>query len=201
MEKDLPENLVGKQRMEALTEGIYAIALTLLVLELKLPALPDGASNAQLLDALRELLPKALTWLLSFWVMMLFWLGQVRTYRLCAGLDSTMVRIELVHLAGISLLPFSTALQGEHGDLTAASAVYAANLFAVSLLSSLRSWHVMRTPALQIAGFPTQTAQRVVVRMWATLACIGLAFVLSFFYPGRCMLVLVPIAFLSARKA
>ena len=47
---------IGKQRIEALSDGIYAIALTLLVLELKLPSLGAAATNTDLLDALRELL-------------------------------------------------------------------------------------------------------------------------------------------------
>lgn len=61
---------IGKQRIEALSDGLYAITLTLLVLDLKLPSLGAAAAvNADLLHALRELLPKVLTWLLSFWVM------------------------------------------------------------------------------------------------------------------------------------
>ena len=48
---------IGKQRIEALSDGIYAIALTLLVLELKLPSLGHAATNADLLNALGALLP------------------------------------------------------------------------------------------------------------------------------------------------
>jgi uncharacterized membrane protein len=59
-----PPGDIGKQRIEALSDGLYAIALTLLVLELKLPSLGHGASNADLLHALRELMPKLLTWFL-----------------------------------------------------------------------------------------------------------------------------------------
>ena len=56
-----PPGDIGKQRIEALSDGLYAIALTLLVLELKLPSLGHDAFNADLLHALRELMPKVLT--------------------------------------------------------------------------------------------------------------------------------------------
>ena len=188
--------LVGKQRIEAMTEGIYAIALTLLVLDLKLPSLPHGADNAALLHALRELLPKALTWMLSFWVMVLFWLAQVRLYRFCTGLDWTIVRLELAMLAFVSLLPFSTALQGEYGTLQAACVIYSGNLFVLALLSSMRSWHLLRTPALHGPGLAGAVARRLRLRAWLMLACVTATLVLAFFWPAWNMLAMLPSLFL-----
>ena len=68
---------ISKARLEALSDGIYAVVLTLLVLELKLPPLPE-ASGSALNAALLALLPKGLVWMLSFWVAALFWLAQGR---------------------------------------------------------------------------------------------------------------------------
>ena len=105
-EAQRPSGDIGKQRIEALSDGLYAIALTLLVLELKLPSLGEAATNADLLHALRELMPKALTWFLSFWVMAVLWLAQVRVYALVRSLSPMMVRLELTQLACVSLMPF-----------------------------------------------------------------------------------------------
>src|SRR3954466_9500257 len=124
---------IGKQRMEALSDGLYAIALTLLVLELNLPSLAEAATNGDLLHSLRELMPKVLTWFLSFWVMAVLWLSQVRVYRLVHSLSVTMVRLELAQLAFVSLMPFSTALIGEHGNLPVAAVVYAGNMLGITL--------------------------------------------------------------------
>lgn len=175
---------IGKQRFEALTEGIYGIALTLLVLELKVPALPHAAGDAALLAALRELLPKALTWLLSFWVMAMFWLGQVRLYRVVEALDRQLAWTELVHLALISLLPFSTAVIGEYGNLSAGAALYSVHLLAIALVSAGRTLHLVRTTALHGAQWSEAVARYLVARAWVLLAATGLTLVLAFFFPG-----------------
>ena len=130
---------IGKQRIEALSDGLYAIALTLLVLELKLPPLGEHATNAQLVEALQAILPKALTWFLSFWVMAVLWMSQVRVYHLVHSLSRNMVRLELIQLACVSLMPFSTAVIGEYGYLPAAAALYAANMLAITLTGALRT--------------------------------------------------------------
>jgi uncharacterized membrane protein len=103
---------------------------------------------------------------------------------------------ELGMLAGVSLLPFSTALLGEHGNLPAAAVVYSANLLAVALLSSLRTWHLLRTPALHAPGFTHEAARRLRVRAWALTLCTAAAFVLAFFVPGWNMLAMLPTAVL-----
>jgi uncharacterized membrane protein len=107
------ESAVKKHRLEALSDGLYSIALTLLVLELKIPALPHGASEAALREALIEALPKVFARLLSFSVIALFWMLQQRLYRYATTLDRTLVRIELALLALVSTLPFATAVIGE----------------------------------------------------------------------------------------
>src|SRR5205085_10776769 len=139
-----------KQRIEAPSDGLYAIALTLLVLELKLPSLGEGATNADLLHSLRELMPKVLTWFLSFWVMAVLWLSQVRVYRLVDSLSSTMVRLELTQLACVSLMPFSTALIGEHGNLPVAAVVYAGNMLAITLTGALRTRELLHQPRVHV---------------------------------------------------
>lgn len=187
-------DLVGKHRLEALADGIYAIAVTLLVLELKIPALGDDATNRQLVAALIEVVPKALTWLLSFWVMAMFWLAQLRIFRLSAVLDWTMVRLELIQLALISLIPFSTALIGEHGDLAAAAAVYSANLFALAVLSWLRMSHLLAHPQLQAAPIDAPIATALRRRSGILVGATFVTLVLAFFVPGWNMLAMLPTA-------
>src|SRR6185436_2891881 len=130
---------IPKHRLEALSDGIYAIALTLLVLELRLPADLHSGGEADLGKALLHLLPKLFAWVLSFWVIALFWLAQQRLFRLCSHVDGKLVAGELVQLALISLFPFSNALLGEHGGRVLTSAVYAAHLLGLALVSWCRS--------------------------------------------------------------
>ena len=185
---------VAKHRIEALADGVYAIALTLLVLELKLPPLPAVATDRLLLQALAELTPKALTWLLSFWVMATFWLAQARMSRLTAAPDRRMVWLELLQLALISLLPFSTALMGERGDLATAAALYSGHLLLLALVSYWRTAHLLARPELQAPEFEPGMRRPLLARLRIFVGCCIAAIVLAFFYPGWNMLALLPMA-------
>ena len=195
-----PPGDIGQQRIEALSDGLYAIALTLLVLELKLPSLGHGATNADLLHALRELMPKVLTWFLSFWVMAVLWLSHVRVYHLVHSLSRTMVRLELTQLACVSLMPFSTALIGEHGDLPAAAVIYAANMLAITLTGALRTRELLHQPGVHIETLPAPVVRTLKMRSYALPGCAAAAVVLGFFYPGWNMLAMLPMVFIPARS-
>lgn len=189
---------VPRHRIDALSDGVYAIAITLLVLELKLPALSEGASDQALRAALVALMPKVLMWLLSFWVMVIFWLAQQRQNHFAQGLDRPGLIIELAQLAFISLLPFSTALIGEHGDLPSAAALYAANLLALALLGFARALHLARTPALQAGHLTPALKKSLLVRSAAVVVLCAVAFALAFVVPGWNMLAMLPLALLRS---
>jgi uncharacterized membrane protein len=198
-EAQRPPGDIGKQRMEALSDGVYAIALTLLVLELKLPSLGDAATNADLLHALRALMPKVLTWCLSFWVMAVLWLSQVRFYAPVHSLSRTMVRLELPQLACVSLMPFSTALIGEHGNLPAAAVVYAGNMLAITLTGALRTRELLRQPGVHIEPLQAPVLRLLKMRAYALPACAATAFALGFFIPGWNMLAILPMVMIPTR--
>ena len=191
-----PPSSIGKQRIEALSDGLYAIALTLLVLELKLPPIGHAASNADLLHALQDLLPKVLTWFLSFWVMAVLWLSQVRVYHLVHSLTPTMVRLELIQLACVSLMPFSTALIGEHGDLPAAAVIYAANMLAVTVTGALRTRELLRHTGEHVDASNPSALSTLKLRAYALPACAAAAVALGFFFPGWNMLAMLPMVFM-----
>ena len=183
---------IGKQRIEALSDGVYAIALTLLVLDLKLPPLGDAVSNAQLVDAFRALLPKALTWMLSFWVMAILWMSQVRIYHLVHSLTRTMVRLELLQLACVSLMPFSTSVIGEHGDLPAGAVLYTANMVAVTLIGALRTRELLHEPHVHVEPIDAGIHQRLKIRAYGLPACAIASFALAFFFPAWNLLAMLP---------
>jgi uncharacterized membrane protein len=183
---------IGKQRVEALSDGLYAIALTLLVLELKLPPLGEAATNADLLHALRDLLPKVLTWFLSFWVMSVLWLSQVRVYHLVRALSPAMLQLELIQLACVSLMPFSTAVIGEYGNLPGAAVVYAGNMLAVTLTGALRTHELLHQPRVHVGAIDPSVVRTLKLRAYALPACAAAALALGFFFPGWNMLAMLP---------
>lgn len=184
MSEPLPP--IPRHRLDALADGVYAIAVTLLVLELKLPPLPEGADDAALLQALLALLPKVMLWLLSFVVAALFWLGSARLGRVAGDPARATTWLELAQLALVSLLPFSTALMGEHGDRVAASAVYSGHLLALALVAAAKVHRLLG---------PEVAAQRMALlwRAYAVAACAAVALALAFVVPARNTYALLPL--------
>ena len=185
--------LISKHRLEALSDGVYAVALTLLALDLKLPALPRSSSAA--LDVeLANLLPKALIWLLAFWVAALFWLAQSRALRQYHELDKRAVQIELAQLALITLLPFTSSLVAEHGDLGEAAVLYSVHLTLMAVLSWQRMARLLRNPELRSAdGFDLPAAQLHLQRARGVVVCALVTVALAWKVPGWNMLAMVGI--------
>jgi uncharacterized membrane protein len=101
-------------RIEAFTDGVFAIIVTLLVLELKVPALHNPRSAGELAGRLIELLPQFLSWLISFVIVCKFWLNHHHIFGLARHADYSLVWLNVIFLMCQSFIPFPTALMGEH---------------------------------------------------------------------------------------
>jgi uncharacterized membrane protein len=143
-------------RLLALSDGVFAIAMTLLVLDLPVPQLPHP-SNLDLLHALRGVVPNALAFAISFVLVGTYWVGHRNLLRGLARTDGALVWLNLFLLLLVCVVPFTAGLISHYGDLATAVIVYAANLGLLSLLTlalRLRTWR-----ARLLAGPPSR-AQR-----------------------------------------
>jgi len=101
-------------RIEAFSDGIFAVAATLLVLDLKDISVPPDPTPNQLWQALVGQLPKFLSWLISFIIVCKFWLNHHHLLRLARHANYAMVWLNSIFLMFQSLVPFPTALMGEY---------------------------------------------------------------------------------------
>lgn len=124
-----------KSRVDALTDGIFAIAMTLLVLDVRVPADLPISSAQDLTAHLRSLLPQVVTYLISFFVLGAFWRGSIAARPTDACLDGAAVRLWLLFLFFVTTVPFSSSVVGQYGAYAPAVFVYAANMIALGLLS------------------------------------------------------------------
>ena len=119
-----------KARLEALTDGIFAVTMTLLVLDLKFPehAL-DRTSD--FLPALRALVDRFDDYVISFVALCVFWLAHLRLLRRVRETDSHFVWLNLGFLLLTTLVPMLTALVGDNPDHPRAAILYGANMVAI----------------------------------------------------------------------
>jgi uncharacterized membrane protein len=129
-----PQGLT-KSRIEALSDGIFAVAMTLLVLDIKPPAVIQAAAVPR---ALLALWPRFLSYAVSFLMLGIYWVGQHNQFHLIRCADRTLLWINIVFLMAISFVPFSTALLSAYPLQPSAQTVYGGNLIAIGMILL---WH------------------------------------------------------------
>src|SRR5215472_14105933 len=122
------------ERLAALSDGVFAVAMTLLVLDLRTPAAEAIHSEHDLLVALSGLLPRLATYFMSFLTLGIFWLGQQVQLDRLARSDRDLAWIHLAFLCAVTLVPFSTALLAEHIVSRVALVVYWGNIVVLGAL-------------------------------------------------------------------
>jgi uncharacterized membrane protein len=141
-----PPDVVPLDRFNAFSDGVFAIAITLLVLELTVPVGPE-----RLLPALVEQWPEFLGYLISFAFIGGSWNTHARMTRLMKRGDGLVSEINLLFLLFVAVLPFSTSLMVTHlsgPDVTVAVLIYGLNVLAASLMLTFLMAHLVRERAL-----------------------------------------------------
>jgi uncharacterized membrane protein len=134
-------------RLVAFSDGVFAIAITLLVISIEVPDVADK----DLGQALKDLSPQLFTYALSFFVIGLYWIAHHRTFRSLIRVDRTLLFINLLLLGFVALLPLPTEILGKYNDTTLAVVIYAASICTTGAIS-IALWryiiHAGLTPPL-----------------------------------------------------
>jgi len=139
-------------RLAALSDGVFAVAMTLLVLDLKTPVVPKraqhpiwsagggGSEHALLHSLLHSVAPHLLPYAMSFLTLAIFWVGQQAQVDRFTRSTRPLTWIHLAFLLAVTLMPFSTGLLAEDTSYRLSMAVYWLNLFGlgVAMFTSLR---------------------------------------------------------------
>ena len=122
------------QRIEAISDGVFAIAMTLLILDIKVPVSDAIKSDADLIKALFVLTPKLLSYLLSFITLGIFWAAQSTQFHYINKSDRNLNWIDLFFLLFVSLIPFTTAFLSEYITYKFAIFLYWLNIIMLGLI-------------------------------------------------------------------
>ena len=133
---------LGRNRIEALTDGVFAVAMTLLVLDIKVPELVQPMAGGGLLHQLLDLWPKFLSYAISFVILGVYWVGHHAQLSFIRRADRPLLWINILFLLWVALVPFSTALLSAYPKSQAAVITYGTNLIAIGLSLALHWWYV-----------------------------------------------------------
>jgi TMEM175 potassium channel family protein len=127
--------LIDRARLDALTDGVFAFAMTLLVIDLKFPESFKPTNAQQLLDALGNLEGQFLVYVVSFIVLGLRWASLAKLSRLRETVDDNYLKWALTHLLLITVVPFSTLVVGRYASLPPAIWLYCGTTILTAVIA------------------------------------------------------------------
>jgi uncharacterized membrane protein len=173
-------DFIPKSRLEALTDGVYAFAMTLLVVNIELPEGFEPKSNQEFITRLASLSDTFVAYVIAFFVLVSFWFGRAQADQEPETTSTAYAWAVLLHLLGVTFVPFSMLAVGRY-DVAAAAWIFAANmiLLAVTALAITRA-------AERDSGSGRAADGR--VELSILIASAILSVVLSLFAPDYAML-------------
>jgi uncharacterized membrane protein len=140
----LPDQAPGDHdvsRVVQFSDGVFTVALTLLVVDLAVPDLAPGFTDADLQQALLNQVPNVLAFLLTFWVVAAYWLTHHRHFRLIHRYDGRLLVLNLFFLMTVVFIPWPTSLLGHFGDRVIVWDIYACSMAAIGFAVTALWWY------------------------------------------------------------
>ena len=187
---------MDKNRVETFSDGVFAIVMTLLVFDIKIPDVSGPITNAHLWVLIGSLSPLFVSYVLSFLVLAIFWINHnfvFHTYM--KELDRYLNLMNMVYLLFLVFIPFSAHLFGTYPYNEPAALIYGLNILAVIFMSSLMTLRLRKHPELSHEISSRQGKQgRIRTRLTIYSYIIGIIF--SFiFIPASIFFYLFPLIF------
>lgn len=135
---------MSKSRLEAFSDGVFAIVITLLILDVRVPKVP----YSELPHALKELLPNILAYGLSFIIVGLYWVSHHQMIGMVKAINRPVLWLNILALMTISFIPFPASLIGEYPLKTLPVVFYGCSLLAANLVGFISWYYVSRCKEL-----------------------------------------------------
>jgi uncharacterized membrane protein len=155
---------IQRHRLEALSDGVYAIILTLLVLEMKAPAIAAHHSVGALATALLHLAPKFASWVISFLMVAVIWINHHRLLGHVRHIDRTLFWLNMNLLLWTSFIPFPSGLLGDYSGNPLAVFFFGLILLLNSVAFVAMRLYIYRTPGLWPEHVSEVVAKRLLKR-------------------------------------
>lgn len=192
--EDSPDRLI------TLSDGIYAIAMTLLVLDI---TVPGGLNAAQFHAAIADVWPRLAAYAWSFYILTTFWRDHRRLFLRVRRIDATLLRLTTASLGAVALLPFTTSLLAEYSRQAVAVALYAGSILAIVSLHIGLVTTLWRRRPLQAHRISDELGRGVVQDLGVTAVVFAVSIPVAFISPVAglcCWILLIPAKIAVGRR-
>lgn len=196
-------NEISKSRIETLTDGVFAIVMTILVLEITVPQISHSETAIELPKQLLKLWPVIQSYGTSFIILGFFWIAHDYQFHYVKRANRTFLWITIFYLMFIAFVPFSTSLIGEYGDQQISVIIYAVNISIIGFWEYIRWKYATKDHQLVDSDlnrtFITKMSRRFLLGPTIYLIAVAISFVST--QLSLVMFIATPLYFLvSARK-
>jgi uncharacterized membrane protein len=178
-ENTFDQDQLGLERLIFFSDAVFAIAITLLALDIRLPIGGEAPSNAQLLDQLLGVWHKYLAYLISFLAIGSFWMAHHRRFQFIKRYDRGLMMLNLLFLMVIAFVPFPTSVISESGNRMA-TIFYALTMTLAGLMLTAIWWYATRHNRLTDPHLDQQQRRRQLVALLFTVTLFALSIGLAF---------------------
>ena len=168
-------------RLHALSDVIFAIVMTLLVLELRVPVI-EHASNRQLLEVLYKDRAVFVSYLISFTLLFIYWRAHNFIISTMAkNIDINIVNLNMLFLLLVGIVPFTTHFMGSYSNTQVGITIYALNIIFIGLNMAAMRTYVDKSPNIESEERTAEQRQTAFIRIFTPIICSALAIPASFF--------------------
>ncbi len=202
MSTPIHEHRLSTDRLEALADGIFAFAMTLLVLNIDMPtSIPRASANPAILQYLINLMPQFGIYALAFLTLGGFWYGHQRQFHFIKYIDARLLWANLILMMLVALIPFTTNLAGDYGDVQMGIIPMEIDLLMMTLIFSYQWIYALSKPELLRYELSPSEAARSKERHVVQIAICLAPIIISFYSPAWSTLpyILLPYLFIHRR--
>lgn len=182
------------------SDAVFAIAITLLVIDLKVPQLHGLVTEESFINSMVDELPQIIGFTLSFFIIGLYWTVHHHIFGFVINYSKRLIWLNLVFLFSIALMPFSTAIYSEysfkHANLISPFAVYTANIILIGLLNFSLLKYIFNPKNKVAEHFEARYVKFAKMRALAIPVIFALSLLICLIFPniGRLFLFTIPFA-------
>jgi uncharacterized membrane protein len=180
----MAEGLPGTSRLNTLVDGVFAIVITVLVLEIKIPEIDPAHVNQELRTALIGQIPVIISYVVSFFLLGIYWIGHHAMFRMVKRYDRALIWLNILFLLFVTLMPFPVGLLIRYPDQQITLIIYCTVLIGAGLTAAAMWWHVSHSYRL-ISANVSPILIRLTYRRVLTAPVIYLLAILASFLSVR----------------
>jgi uncharacterized membrane protein len=170
---------MNKTRLEAFSDGVFAIVITLLILDISIP----NVDYAHLPQALKDIFPDILAYVMSFIVIGLYWVSHHNSFQLISKVNRGFLWLNILLLLFISFMPFPTLLLGKYPFKQLPVIIYGCNILAANLTGFVMMLYIWYCPGLKAENFTRVVFKRQLVVYLSINSVYIIAVLVSFINP------------------